>query len=591
MPESATSYRVNTGFVVNSRIPGLRSVNSQLRTLNSTVNQVTRSFLLIVAVRGVHRLTRAVLGLNAEVQNAELSIGAAFSAFTGTQMATSMSVARAELRKLRQDAAKLPGELSDYIRTYNQITGAVLGAGGDQHDIRDLTRLGIVGATAVNPLTGMRNIGFDITQALTSGANQRTTRDLVLLLNTVGMTVEEFNKLAKPERMQAIFTALNAYATAAEEMGKTWTAQTSTLKDNFNEITRQTTRPLFDRLTEDLIQVNALIERNGEATQGWADLVAGNLLAAYTRLKAVMPRSPEDVRAAAAAPVTALGAAGIASVGAGIASQFVSFISSVPNWIPEDRLTSLGMIGDAVKNQRHKGLLPSIGAMGAVSMGLLESNFTALIAAVTPLIAPLAAIVAGVAAFGGMIIGTFMMFPSILSEAAQAGGGLLFTLGKLLVSIGKLLFLNPLVVGLGVAVLQVANIFTRVVSIILGIVGKMVDYVATTLMGVTSLFKDSPSGPAAAVNSFLDDVEKMFGLNTFAPLVPEAIQRKPEGGELNKRTIPDTTNNFNGPISITIKPEKIDNPNLLARDIESVFNYLAEYKRGGRGAVLTPRST
>jgi len=683
MVPSDIDYRIRASLEMQPQIRGMTALHRQLRSLNSSISQVTRSFALLSAIYGVQRLTRAFTRLNAEVQNAEVSIGGAFSAITGTELRKSIGIARRELRGLRADAAKLPGELSDYIRTYQQVTGAALGAGASTKDIRRLTRLGIVGASAANPLMGMRNIGFDITQALTAGANARTTKDLVLLMQPIGMTVEAFNELSKPERLAAIFRALEKYTEAAKVMGRTWDAQTATFRDNFAELARTATRPLFDVLTLDLIEFNEWLERNNAQLTRWAELVGGTLVGAYERLKLVTPAgvwnavsAPTGAAVTAgilgrAAPYAITGAtAGIGSAAPTLAayiaqnaslSRFTGSTRSLANpqaWLqgrarqrsasslaffeeargvrgrrnltglsfgrldgqmklPSNRSTRASRAA-AIQARAFRNTLTSIptgpgaafprgrgsftgrvggmlsnaaGGIGAF-VGAKASSLAVQFSALAGILGPLVGIVGG-------LVGAFLVTPRLFGETAVALWNLVRGVGQFLSLIFKIVFLNPAVSSMFTALVDGLNILTRVVGLTFstgvywaGELGRAVgSWLGFDIGAFRFLDAINYTRGMEGINAGLDAWAAAIGLRPGLPF-KDIQKEETETGSLDplRNPVSDTTNNFNGPITVNIRPERIDNPNQLARDMQSVFDYLEEYQSGRRGR-LAPRSS
>lgn len=532
---SDTIYEVLTRFRVDSRVPGIRGVQQQLRGLNSTVNQVTRSFLLIAAFNGLRRLTGAVVNLNQEVQSAETSIGAVFAVLTDTPIDRSIRIARRELRGLRADAARLPGELSDFVRTYQQIVAPVVQAGGNQTDLRELTRLGISAAFAVNPQTGIRNIGFDITQALTTGLRGRNTRDLAIILRTAGVTEEAFNRLNPRERLEQLRMAFARYEDAAEVMGRTFQAQTATLRDNVAEIVRTLTRPLFDAVTDDLIIVNDWIEKNGDAIDRWAQRVSVKLVGAYEKLKAVLPGLGQF----AAGPGAALG--GLAVGG---------------------------------------GLARGLGA-GAAAAG-------------TGIGAPLAL---GITFLSGVLARAAAEFPQL---SASIGVGLLNlgrSFARLAGAAAELITANPIMRELGRAMLDSADLTIRALTALTDGLAGILESISAALnvipleVLIGGLQSAAPHvvGPLQVARLTRDAISlalrsRFPGPSDF-PIQGPPVPPDLAGEDLNAAPV----TNINGPVSIEIRPERIDNPNLLARDIQAIFDYLGEFREGAGRVTLVPR--
>jgi hypothetical protein len=158
--------------------------------------------------------------------------------FEGAQNAAqnfnlSMGASRKVFRELVRDAARLPGELSDFIGIAKQISGGVFAGGGNLQTMRALTARVALAAPAAG--AGFQEAGLGAMQMLFGVA--RVTNPLFKMLAGQGLLpkAEIFNALTATERLRRLDEAL-AKLTDNEMFRKnilgTWDTQLGTLADN-----------------------------------------------------------------------------------------------------------------------------------------------------------------------------------------------------------------------------------------------------------------------------------------------------------------------------------------------------------------------
>ena len=548
--EDDTTFEVRTQFVIDGQVPGLAGVNRRLDGISNRVTglgrDITRmiggAFATVAGGAGLAALTRGVVGLHTEVQNAELGIGSLINALTGTDMARSLGMARTQLAGLRQDAARGAGELSDYTQGFQTIMGPALAAGANMEQIRRLTRLSLTAGFALRGQEGLRLATSDVQQALTAGVGDRTTPIVNQALRSVGVTNAAFNAMAPERRLATLERAFGSFGEAAEVMGQTWDAQAATLRDGVKDLARTLTQPLFERWTGQLSNVNDWLVRNHEQLERTARLLGDKIVSGYDGLLG---------------NAGGLGAAGAGLVGAGGAAR----------------------VGGGVLAAIGGGATAGLGVAAGViagAVGLVVTAFTRA-ATVYPKIA-----------------GMTSTFLGHLGDSLWEFGGAMARLVE-----------NPWVAFIGVGFHGIATAFViglRVVveglTATVDLVNGLSSSVFTGALGLKAISEGRLGegrglialGRSQLVTSMASFIEAINAVDKFAQRRPRTVipgTGDGEGGGGPTTKPPEVQ--INGPIEIKISTEHLDDPFTVAATLDKVFERVRDFKRSGGRPTFAPK--
>lgn len=266
---SPTDYVIRTRFDVGA-VPGLGAVNTQIGHLDRRIsglgatltNKLVAGFAAVASAQGLVSLGRQIVGINAELQNAEFGIATLFSALAKTDFDTAFTAARDQVKGLREDAAKGIGELSDYMRGFQVLLGPVSQGGAGLGQIRELNRLAIAAGGAMQGQTGMRLAPLDIVQAIRGGIDEKITPFAMLAVQSLGIGKGEFKAMDTGKRVETLIKGFKSFEDAATAFGQTWDAQFSTFKDGLKDVVRTVTEPLFHSWTDGLKSANEWLKQN-----------------------------------------------------------------------------------------------------------------------------------------------------------------------------------------------------------------------------------------------------------------------------------------------------------------------------------------
>jgi hypothetical protein len=320
-----TDYVIKTSFDVGA-IPGLGRVEHGISRIdrqitglgNTLTNKLVAGFAAVASASGLVSLGKQIVGINSELQNAEMGIATLFSALGKMQFGDALGAARGQLKGLRADAAAGVGELSDYLRGFQVILGPASQAGASLGDVRQLTRLSIAAGGAMQGQTGMRLAPLDIVQALRGGIDEKITPFAMLAAQSIGVGKGEFKAMDTGKRVETLIKGFQSFEGAANAFGQTWDAQISTFKDNLKDVARTVTAPLFETWVDALKSANTWLQQN----KVLVDSIAGQVSKGALSGQGGLLQNAGGIGAAGAAGVAgavgvrgAVGIAGLAGAG------------------------------------------------------------------------------------------------------------------------------------------------------------------------------------------------------------------------------------------------------------------------------------
>lgn len=586
-------------------------MSAAVRRLNSTVNSVFYGALFLGFQRVVGNMVRGFAVLNTEIENATVGIAGLLTGITQAPIATTMKVARQEVAFFRREAAKLPGELPDYIQAYQLVAGPAFRAGATRKQAQQLARLSVLAGSLTPTGRGMKTLPIDVLQALAGSAHQTNTRDLLTLL---GMDAKAFNKLSQGDRLSTLIDRLGRLEPAARVAGATWDAQMATLRDNVKQVLRTLTGPLFGFAKRSLAQLNLVLEA---AIPKWEFFLShvGNDAIYWVQ---GMYRTIRDFDYAGAARGIMTGAAtyiglmsGIsmgasagalvggglgalagrtlgATTGASIGAFFGGPMGAYVGWSLGDAFGE--QIGRFLGGAAGGGLGAYLGGGGLATIFNALANFAA-------------------------------NFPGHLAMTVYAVGNALFQLGRVVYHLFQMIGNNPVVQvalaklfqGIIGAFMWIGNnaeslanrimlygyVFNTVSGYIMDFISRISEIANLALAGRWG----EAAGKAATLATgggrlVLNDqkqrdrefLNRLLGLK---PLTPFTGFFNDDGSVDFDRFLDALTGagdtNINGPVTIQIRAERLDNPDVVARSFQEAMDYLRDYRREGR-SFLGPRT-
>lgn len=288
-----TVYRVETGQAT----AGINRLAASKSVLTSVTGKLTGAFdglvgrvvslgssaVAAAGSLGVALLTREVFSLNSAAESATIGIAGMIQAGGGAQDFTSaMSASQAIIAQMRRDASALPGTFEDLQNVFQGGLLPGLMAGRSAEQVEDLSaRFMAVGKT-LNVQSQIA--GRELAMMLEGRAGAHVVM-FSRLQPLVGKTAQEFNKLSTAERFELISKALRGFDPAIQAYAHTWDAISSTSRDTLTNFMRTSSAPLFERVKNQLFDINSWLERNQARVDQWSHAVGDKLVGAFDRVK------------------------------------------------------------------------------------------------------------------------------------------------------------------------------------------------------------------------------------------------------------------------------------------------------------------
>lgn len=227
------------------------------------------SMALGAIVAGATAATTAMVGLNSEAEKNRNKLAGDIKVYGYAQTyADGLLLADKYLQKIREDAAALPGEDSDFIRSFGIAFPAMAEKGKRSlNEMVDLSNklTAVLVAKGVDPSQIGRDIGL-----MVRGRAGMDVRSFVELQSVLGgkkptITTEEWNKLKDEDRFKRLEAATSKFDDSIKAFATTWEAVSSTAMSYIKEFGRTLGAPLFEAVKRYLDTANKAFEKHKES--------------------------------------------------------------------------------------------------------------------------------------------------------------------------------------------------------------------------------------------------------------------------------------------------------------------------------------
>lgn len=563
----ADDYVISARIVAkDATLPGISAVEKRLDGIEKRAlgfgDILGKGLALLGGAAGIGLGIKSMIGLNSEIDVAQRGLATLFSATTNMPIGDAFNLARSELALLRKDAKVGVGELSNYVHGYQAILGPGLAAGASTTELRELTKNSLAAGMALRGEEGLRLAPQDILQAITGGASRIETPIVMQALQAAGITADKFNKMNPGEKIDTLNEAFGKFGPGVELMGKSWSAQFSTLTDNVKETIRTVTSPLFERWTEQLRGVNDWLAKNEERISRIATEWGTKLVQLWDHLIAK-----------AGIYAGLVGAAGIAKAAPGIA----------------------GAVGGA--GSIASGIGGALGGTGGLAvLAVLAQGFA----------------VISIAAYS--LYDAFAAWPRLLQTVQEASAPLGESFGRLGASLGDLW---ATLTQFGAMAAEFPTVFTYLglvigvaVAAFAGAVDGIVRGVNVLVMSLSMLLTNMQFGALQMQALFDGDFAKVAmyeaaarayndkqGTRILDEITGKAALKEVLGRGAGARAVagatgtgdpavtPPSVTNFTGPVTIIAKTELNADPARVAVAVEEVLTNLEQYRKQPRRPV------
>jgi hypothetical protein len=551
---------------------GVARIERRLNGLGSLISGIGRSFGAIAGAAGLGAMLSGIVGINSGLDEAQRGMAALFTAFSGSPIEKSFGRARGVVKDLASDAKKGVGELANYVEGFQKIFGATGGNASDTA-VRSLTRNALAAGFALRGNEGLQLAPMDIAQALSGGVSRTETPIVMTALQAIGVTSQKFNAMKMPEKLETLDKAFASFGPGVELMGKSWSAQFSTMTDNLKDFARNVTAPLFERWIELLRRANSWLEKNSDKITDIAKNIGTKLAQAWDL---VLGRMREAAMLSATIGVVQVvsGASGSlpASLGklAGLRDEGGRFRSATwADFASKQGLSKLATGGASAAG----GALMSAGPMLLLA-GVVAGAMAALYEALNQypelvgvLSRDFGKLTADLGMLGNSFERLFGFFPDFSGILAAVGTGLA-------------MFIDGLII-LADDVVKIATFLTRLMEGVMDSMRMHLDVGQAVLAG------DFTRARALALtNGQLGRARLAYAFSAFGGAKDAGAPAVGDG--LDKPPVTNNNNNFNGPITINVKAEVNEDPARVAYAVGEFLEHVDRYKKQPRRPVRPP---
>ncbi len=240
-----------------------------------------------VAISGMSQLLKYSVKVGQEYENTQLRIA---NTLTSMNLAPTVQTAAAGatdvMSKLREMAAKLPGEAKDYYQVFAQGLPNAVASG--MTDIKKYTDFAArYTATAISFGVDAPQAGRDLSEMLRGVATART-KTFQELRTFIGMTAKEFNKLAPEQKMATLESAVKKAGGGMSMAAETANAKFGELKSRVDEIFIVGGKPFFEGVKSAVSDLNFWLDKNKAKILEVAETVSSTLGRAFRGIETIV---------------------------------------------------------------------------------------------------------------------------------------------------------------------------------------------------------------------------------------------------------------------------------------------------------------
>ena len=310
-------------------------------------------------------------------------------------------MAEGTLRRIKKDAADLPGTDTDFIRSFsiNFPEQAQRGVKTLDEAINRSNRL-----TAVLLTKGVDSsqIGRDL-GLMMRGQAGADVRSFMELKGQMGVKdAAAFNALSAQKRFEKLDEVIKKNKDGIDAFANTWEAVSSTSESYMKSLVIAGSKPLFEEAKKNLKAMNDYLGKSMERVSEMAELFGAMTVSSVKALGGVLGGTGAALLSRSAAGGTLQSAGGVLNTLANFASTIISL------------LAPLGEVISAISNAALGLLVPLVGGVASVIdawasiAGLVFKNALGLLASVVDVIAP------GLAFFGSAVQGLYTAMSDII---------------------------------------------------------------------------------------------------------------------------------------------------------------------------------
>lgn len=236
-------------------------------------------------------LGKALVGFNADVETAKNQIASMLAFAKQTTLNDELQTANDLYAALREKAASLPGETSDYVGMLGMITQPLAKANASMEQMTVFASQGFVLSKALGE--SWQKSARDIREFINFGKINAVDTFTRTLLNPVGIDATDEGRqkakgMTQRERMELMFRQLNSpqIKQMADRLSQSFTGRVDAVRDALKQVLGAAGEGLFESMKDTMTAIATFLTANKKAIHAWARVVGGYINKAFLGFQA-----------------------------------------------------------------------------------------------------------------------------------------------------------------------------------------------------------------------------------------------------------------------------------------------------------------
>lgn len=272
---------------------GLQPKRAEWRRGEAVIQGLRRAALGLGAIFGAGKLGQALIGFNADIEDAKNQIAGMLALARRTDLTSQLAYANQLYDGLRKRAAELPGTTKDYINMLGLLVQPMAKANMNMEQMQTLVVDTMVAARGLGE--NWQKAARDISEFINFGKFNAVDTFIRRIMGAAGYEADDKTK-AKLKSMSVAQRAAIAMsgvgADAIKELGQrqadSFRGTMDKLKEAVAQFLGNVGLPLFNALKDSLKRANEWLNKNSDAVDDMAKKVGGVLLSAFKSFRGLL---------------------------------------------------------------------------------------------------------------------------------------------------------------------------------------------------------------------------------------------------------------------------------------------------------------
>jgi hypothetical protein len=254
---------------IADRLRGASRAGSGLFGVLTRIGATYLGFHAIVG--GIRRAVGGMFDFQMQVERTQIGLQSILAAVDGISFEEAGASARAVWASLSSDALRSTATTQEMFDIFQGIVGPIRAAGQSLETVRGITNSTVAAASALGVDFGQAQRDIGLMVRGTAGMDTR----MFALLRSMGLITQETQEwnrnMTTTERIRELERALGSFDAAAAAYGESFAGATSSFKDIVQQLSGALARPIFDKVRQYLLGINAWLIENRDLVEAALD--------------------------------------------------------------------------------------------------------------------------------------------------------------------------------------------------------------------------------------------------------------------------------------------------------------------------------